>query len=128
MRTHDDLTVAAGLSVDPARWREQFDELTGRIAGVEPRRRARAFVLGLLSGLRRKNCWTIAEQAGDATPDGMHHLLAGSPSTMNVTKSGWTTRSSADHQNPVTTSHLASRESGPTRTDQVRSSSGGREP
>jgi hypothetical protein len=72
--------VAAGLSVDPARWREQFDELMGRIAGrfarVEPRRRARAFVLGLLSGLRRKNCWTIAEQAGDDTPDGMQHLLA----------------------------------------------------
>jgi SRSO17 transposase len=78
--THDNPVVAAGLSVDPARWREQFDELMGRIAGrfarVEPRRRARAFVLGLLSGLRRKNCWTIAEQAGDATPDGMQHLLA----------------------------------------------------
>ena len=72
--------MAAGLSVDPARWQGQFDELMGRIAGrfarVEPRRRARAFVLGLLSGLRRKNCWTIAEQAGDATPDGMQHLLA----------------------------------------------------
>jgi SRSO17 transposase len=27
--------------------------------------------------LRRKNCWTIAEHAGDATPDGMQHLLAG---------------------------------------------------
>ena len=72
--------MAAGLSVDPVRWREQFDELIARIAGrfarVEPRRRARAFVLGLVSGLRRKNCWTIAEQAGDATPDGMQHLLA----------------------------------------------------
>ena len=44
---------------------------------MEPRRRARAFVLGLLAELRRKNCWTIAEQAGDATPDGMQHLLAG---------------------------------------------------
>jgi SRSO17 transposase len=80
VKTHDDLAVAAGLSVDPGRWREQFDELMGRIAGrfarVEPRRRARVFVLGLLSGLRRKNCWTIAEQAGDATPDGMQHLLA----------------------------------------------------
>jgi len=78
--THDNLAVAPGLSVDPARWREQFDDLMGRIAGrfarVEPRRRARALVLGLLSGLRRKNCWTIAEQAGDASPDGMHHLLA----------------------------------------------------
>ena len=42
----------------------------------EPRRRARGFVLGLLAGLPRKNCWTIAEQAGDATSDGMQHLLA----------------------------------------------------
>jgi SRSO17 transposase len=50
--------------------------IAGRFARVEPRRRARAFVLGLLSGLRRKNCWTIAELAGDATPDGMQHLLA----------------------------------------------------
>jgi SRSO17 transposase len=78
--THDNPAVAAALSVDPGRWREQFDELMGRVAGrfarVEPRRRARAFVLGLLSDLRRKNCWTIAEQAGDVTPDGMQHLLA----------------------------------------------------
>ena len=42
----------------------------------ETRRRARAFVVGLLAPLPRKNCWTIAEQAGDATPDGMQHLLA----------------------------------------------------
>src|SRR5579863_2078654 len=80
MTTHDNSAVAAGLSVDPGRWREQFDELMGRIAGrfarVEPRRRARVFVLGLLSGLRRKNCWTIAELAGDLSPDGMQHLLA----------------------------------------------------
>jgi SRSO17 transposase len=78
--THDNPAVAAALSVDPGRWRDQFDDLMGRIAGrfarVEPRRRARAFVLGLLSGLRRKNCWTIAELAGDLSPDGMHHLLA----------------------------------------------------
>ena len=47
-----------------------------RFRRVEPRRRARAFVLGLLAPLPRKNCWTIAEQAGDATPDGMQHLLA----------------------------------------------------
>ena len=70
-----------GHSVDPARWRGSFDELMGRIAGrfarVEPRRRARAFVLGLLADLPRKNCWTIAEHAGDATPDGMQQLLAG---------------------------------------------------
>ena len=47
-----------------------------RFHRVEPRRRARAFVLGLLAELPRKNCWTIAEHAGDASPDGMQHLLA----------------------------------------------------
>ena len=47
-----------------------------RFRRVEPRRRARALVVGLLAGLPRKNCWTIAEHAGDATPDGMRHLLA----------------------------------------------------
>jgi SRSO17 transposase len=48
----------------------------GRFRRVEPRCRARAFVLGLLSELPRKNCWTIAEYAGDPSPDGMQHLLA----------------------------------------------------
>lgn len=47
-----------------------------RFRRVEPRRRARAFVLGLLAGLPRKNCWTIAEHAGDRSPGGMQHLLA----------------------------------------------------
>jgi SRSO17 transposase len=32
-------------------------------------------VLGLLADLPRKNCWTIAEHAGDPNPDGMQHLL-----------------------------------------------------
>jgi SRSO17 transposase len=57
-----------------------LDELMLRIGPrfrrVEPRRRSRAFVVGLLAALPRKNCWTIAEQAGDPTPDGMQHLLA----------------------------------------------------
>jgi hypothetical protein len=33
-------------------------------------------VRGLLAELPRKNCWTIAEHAGDPSPDGMQHLLA----------------------------------------------------
>jgi SRSO17 transposase len=57
-----------------------FDELTGRIAGrfgrVESRHRAEKLLLGLVSELPRKNCWTIAEHVGDATPDGLQHLLA----------------------------------------------------
>jgi SRSO17 transposase len=81
VRATEDQTVAAGHSVevDPARWQAGLEELLGRVAGrfgrVEPRRRARAFVLGLLADLPRKNCWTIAEHAGDTSPDGMQHLL-----------------------------------------------------
>jgi len=71
--------MAAGHSVDPAGWRTALEELLGRIAGrfgrVEVRRRARAFVLGLLAELPRTNCWTIAEHVGDPTPHGMQHLL-----------------------------------------------------
>src|SRR6266540_4054943 len=62
------------------RWQAGLDELLGRVAGrfgrVELRRRARALVGGLLADLPRKNCWTLAEHAGDPSPDGMQHLLA----------------------------------------------------
>ena len=74
--------MAAGHSVevDPHRWQPCLDELLGRIAGrfgrVEPRRRATAFVVGLLADLPRKNCWTIAEHAGNPTPMGREHPLA----------------------------------------------------
>jgi SRSO17 transposase len=62
-----------------ARWQALFDELMGRIAGrfarVEPRRRVRQFVAGLLAELPRTNCWTIAGHVGEATPYGLQHLL-----------------------------------------------------
>ena len=61
-------------------WRAETDRLLDRMAGrfarVETRRRARGFLLGLLADLPRKNCWTIAEHAGDRDPHGMQHLLA----------------------------------------------------
>jgi SRSO17 transposase len=67
-------------SVGPAGWSAGVDELTDRIAGrfgrIECRHRVRGFLLGLLADLPRKNCWTLAEHAGNATPDGMQHLLA----------------------------------------------------
>jgi SRSO17 transposase len=76
----DDLAVAASHSLDPELWRAHFDGLMGQIAGrfgrVEPRRHARDLVLGLLSDLPEKNCWTIAEHAGHATPGRLQHLLA----------------------------------------------------
>lgn len=79
MRTYQDRVVAAAASVDPGVLVGVFESVWGRVAGrfvrVEPRRRARRMVTGLMSDLPRKNCWTLAERAGDATPDGMQHLL-----------------------------------------------------
>jgi SRSO17 transposase len=72
--------MAAGLSVDLDRWRQEFDELMlrvgARFARVDPRRRMAAFVRGLLAGLPRVNCWSIAEHAGEAGPRGMQRLLS----------------------------------------------------
>src|SRR5436853_7294882 len=61
-------------------WAGQLDELVTRIAPrfnrIEPRRRARAYLQGLLAPLERKNGWHLAEAAGDASPDGMQEFLA----------------------------------------------------
>lgn len=46
-----------------------------RFGRVEPRRRARGFLQGLLAGLPRVNCWTIAEHAGEQSPRAMQRLL-----------------------------------------------------
>jgi|SRR5438067_8608011 len=64
---------------DLAAWIAGLDDLFALVAGrfhrVEPRKRARAYVRGLLAPLAAKNGWTLAEAAGDATPDGMQRLL-----------------------------------------------------
>ena len=52
-----------------------FAQVAGRFRRAEPRRRARAYVRGLLAPLAGKNGWSLAEVAGDATPDGMQRLL-----------------------------------------------------
>ena len=41
----------------------------------EARRRAWAYIRGLLSPVERKNGWQLAEVNGDATPYGVQHLL-----------------------------------------------------
>jgi SRSO17 transposase len=74
------VAVPPTITDDPLdRWRagleEMFALVAGRFAQVESRRRARMYVLGLLSGVELKNSWTIAKQARDLTPDGMQRLL-----------------------------------------------------
>ncbi|ABW12325.1 FOG: Transposase-like protein [Parafrankia sp. EAN1pec] len=47
----------------------------GRFGRAEPRRRVAEYVSGLVAGLDRKNGWTLAERAGEVSPDGMQRLL-----------------------------------------------------
>src|SRR3954449_5386012 len=62
------------------RWADQLDDLVARIAPrfsrVEPRRRARSYLGGLLAPLERKNGWHLAEAAGDASPDSVQDFLS----------------------------------------------------
>ena len=64
---------------DLAAWTAGLEELFARVAGrfhrAEPRLRARMYVRGLLAPLAGKNGWTLAEAAGDLTPNGMQRLL-----------------------------------------------------
>jgi SRSO17 transposase len=51
------------------------ERIAGRFARAEPRSRVREYVSGLVAGLERKNGWTLAEWAGEVSPDGMQRLL-----------------------------------------------------
>jgi SRSO17 transposase len=78
--TVNDLEAAAASTVEEAGLAcRNLDELMGCLAGcfarVEPRRQARKYVAGLIADAPRKNCWALAEQAGDQTPDKMQRLL-----------------------------------------------------
>src|SRR5215813_11055380 len=65
--------------VDVCKWGQELERLHTRIAPhfarPEPRHRALAFLKGIVSGVERKNGWQLAEQAGEARPDGMQRLL-----------------------------------------------------
>ena len=63
-----------------ALWAHALTQLHARIAPrfarPEPRRRALAYLQGLLSSIERKNGWQLAEHAREATPYGMQRLLS----------------------------------------------------
>ncbi len=68
-----------GLVAEVADWAAGLEEVHRRIAGAfaraEPRARVLAYLRGLLGQLERKNGWTLAEAAGEVSPDGMQRLL-----------------------------------------------------
>jgi SRSO17 transposase len=80
VKTTEIAAVAAAHSVDPDRWWIEFsaviDRIAPRFSRYEPLRHAAELMAGMVSGLDHKNCWTIAEHRGEATPDGLQHLLS----------------------------------------------------
>jgi len=72
--------MTRGTGADTAGWARSFDEVLERIGGrfgrAEPRRRAEAYLRGLLAPVERKNGWQLAQAAGDATPDGVQEFLS----------------------------------------------------
>lgn len=72
--------VAEVASADVDRWQVEPARLMARMGHRFARResfqRAGDLVMGLMSDLPRKNCWTLAERAGHESPDGLQHLLA----------------------------------------------------
>ena len=73
--------TGSGVRLDEVEgWADELERLHGRVARrffrAEPRRRALAYLRGLLSSVERKNGWQLAEQLGELTPDGVQRLLA----------------------------------------------------
>jgi SRSO17 transposase len=68
-----------GLVAEVRDWAAGLEEVHRRMAGAfaraEPRARVLAYLRGLLGQLERKNGWTLAEAAGEVSPDGMQRLL-----------------------------------------------------
>jgi SRSO17 transposase len=68
-----------GLVAEVQDWAGGLEEVHARIAGrfarAEPRARALANLRGLLDQSEPKNGWTLAEAAGEVSPDGMQRLL-----------------------------------------------------
>jgi hypothetical protein len=63
-----------------ALWEAGLEALHARITShftrQEPRRRALAYLKGLLGPVERENGWQLAEYGGDRTPDGVQRQLA----------------------------------------------------
>jgi SRSO17 transposase len=68
------------MTDEAAGWALELDRLLARLGSrfgrVEVRRRAGAYLRGLIAPVERKNGWQLAEAAGDPTPDGMQDFLA----------------------------------------------------
>jgi SRSO17 transposase len=74
--------ASTGVAVRPedvSEWGRRLDEVARRIGARFPRSetrdRVRAYLVGLLGPVQRKNAWQVAEQIGDADPYGVQYLM-----------------------------------------------------
>jgi hypothetical protein len=81
---------------DDLRVGDSPDRRPVRLRGT-PRRTAGEFV----TGLPRRNCWTLVEHAGDATPDKMQNLLS---------RACWDAEAVRDDVRDLATEHLGDTE------------------
>jgi SRSO17 transposase len=72
-------TGTAARIEDVQQWGQQLDEAARRIGARFPRSetrdRVRAYLVGLLGPVQRKNSWQVAEQIGDPDPYGVQYLM-----------------------------------------------------
>jgi SRSO17 transposase len=77
---HTTFTGAQTTPTQVGQWAQVLTQLHARIASrfarPEPRRRALAYLQGILSSIERKNGWHLAEHAREARPYGMQRLLS----------------------------------------------------
>ncbi len=86
-------TTTVPVTVAHRDQRALLDDLKAAVAGEFGRRETRAgfwdLVTGLLIGLPRPNCWTIAEAVGHASPARLQHLVPGRCGTPKRSWPGW---------------------------------------
>lgn len=72
-------TGSAVCPEDVRGWGQQLDEVARRVGARFPRSetrdRVRAYLIGLLGPVQRKNAWQVAEQIGDDAPYGVPYLM-----------------------------------------------------
>lgn len=87
--------MVAGIA--PAELDAVHERITCRLARAEPRARVREYLAGPVAGLERKNRWTLADRAGEVSPDGMQRLRR---------REDWDTREVRDDVRDYVIEHL----------------------
>ncbi|WP_329538407.1 IS701 family transposase (plasmid) [Streptomyces sp. NBC_01450] len=78
--TTDQDAVAVGATIAGGVWSECFRAAMAAVAACFPRREsrllARDMAEAMLTGLETRNCWTLAEALGHASPSRLQHFLS----------------------------------------------------